>query len=139
MSWAEQAMRQLAPQIEAFTENSATIVRDEVVALMEESSPSGVHYKSRGHRASAEGEPPAVEDGDYIESWKVSPPEQRGSQVMSGAYTDLMADDGRELRGVYLEYGTHAMGARPHVGPGTDRARIRVNHGIRRINRRSGR
>lgn len=137
MSWRTQADRLLVPQLEAFTNNGAELVRDEIVAVMEDSSPSGVFYRSRGHRASAEGEPPAVEEGDYVDSWKVSPAVQAQERLSAGAYTDLMADDGRELRAIYLEHGTEAMGPRPHIAPGTERAKEEIGRKVRRMNARA--
>ena len=90
---------------------AAEVLRDEIVDLMERSIPSGAVYGT--HQASAPGEPPAIDRGNYRDSWKVEEAQARQSRVSAAAYTDLRV--GKHLLGELLEYGTGRMEPRPHV------------------------
>lgn len=93
-------------------ERAATVLRDEIVDVMERSTPSGKIYPG-GHQASAPGEPPAIDKGDYARSWKVGKPKLRRTLITAIAYTDLKV--GKYLLGDLLERGTERMKPRPHV------------------------
>jgi hypothetical protein len=100
-------------------EAGAIIVRDEIVQYMLDSSPSGELYEIPGtvaeYRASAPGQPPAIREGRYINSWHWTPAVVEDDQVVAFAFTDLMV--GNWVLGDLLEYGTSHMEPRPHVVP----------------------
>jgi hypothetical protein len=106
-------------------------VRAEVVRQMEESVPTGRHNKSHTHTASAPGQPPAIDTRDYIESWKTTEPAIEGNRVTARAYTDLPSGDRKTLRGIYLEFGTDSMEARPHVRPALRKVRPKIKQRVR--------
>lgn len=118
---------QLAPLAEAM----ATTVRDAIVEGME-SAPArtGREYLIPGTKtpyvASAPGEPPAVREARYRDSWKVLPPVFSRKGLVSAAYSDLETDDGRYLIGAILEFGATWSAPRPHVAPAMPDARIKI-------------
>lgn len=75
-------------------------------------APTGRLYKRgkrRYHRASAPGEPPAVDFGQYRASWTWATGSE-GSRRFVAVGT-------AQKRAPYLEFGTSKMKARPHVRP----------------------
>lgn len=72
---------------------------------------TGRVYRRRSvlHRASAPGEPPAVDTGKYRNSWG-------WTVVGEGAKAELWVGTG-DKRGPWLEYGTSRMLPRPHLRP----------------------
>lgn len=76
---------------------------------------SGRTYRRLGvsHRASAPGQPPAVDLGAYRASM------QPDVSAVQSTLVGTVGPRGSAMqrRGKYLEYGTRNMGARPHLGP----------------------
>lgn len=79
---------------------------------------SGRVYTRRGvsHRASAPGEPPAVDTGSYRASIHFDLPAGVGPVPEGRVLTN-------DRRGPWLEYGTRTMAPRPHFGPVSERLR----------------
>lgn len=116
-----------APIVEA----GARIVREEVVSAMEDARPrTGREYLVPGTRtpytASAPGEPPAIREGAYRDSWQTTPAVEVGDSVMAAAYTDLRTEDGAHVIGEILEFGAGRIAPRPHVRPAIDAAAARI-------------
>jgi len=113
----------VVPVVEA----GARIVREEVVSAMEDAPPrTGREYLVPGtqtpYTASAPGEPPAIREGTYRNSWKETPAVEVGDTVVAAAYTDLRTEDGAHLIGEILEFGAGRIAPRPHVRPAIDAA-----------------
>jgi hypothetical protein len=72
------------------------------------------------HRASAPGQPPAVDTGTYRASWTWKTQQLTGSIYEALVYPDPahleQHHEPREL-GLFLEFGTRHMAARPHLRP----------------------
>lgn len=131
----------IAPVVEA----SARIVREEVKAAMQDAPPrTGREYLVPGtktpYTASAPGEPPALREEAYHDSWKETPAIESGGQVAARAYTDLRTEDGSHLIGEGLELGTSdlinyrvRMEPRPHVRPGMENAVPRIRELINEV------
>lgn len=68
--------------------------------------------RTADHRASAPGEPPAVDTGKYRASW-----DWRHGRDSHGPYVDVGTND---KRGPWFEFGTTRMAARPHLRPTVD-------------------
>ena len=66
------------------------------------------------HRASAPGQPPAVDTGTYRASWR-----HRFGGIGSASPTGDVYTE--QERGPWLEFGTARMAARPHAGPVSER------------------
>ena len=113
--------------LEPFVEAAAIVVRDEIVAVMEESDPTGRMYlipgTKRKYTASAPGEPPAIREGVYREFWKSTPAVRQGKRVVAAVFNDLRVEGGVPLWEI-LEFGTldGKLKPRPHVGPAIERA-----------------
>ena len=90
----------------------ALIFEAEVKGLMQSASPSGRMYGS--HRASAPGEPPAIDTAAYINSIQTQLAESTATTATAESGTD-------EILGIWLEYGTRKMAARPHFRPSFDK------------------
>ena len=109
-------------------EAGAIMVRDEVVKTIESGSPSGELYTIPGtstkYRASAEGEPPAVREGRYRDSWDYTPAVLEGNEFVASAFTDLLV--GEHVLGEIFEFGTVNMRPRPHVRQSVARAQERL-------------
>ena len=122
-----QALRVLRKRLEPFVEAAAIIVRDEIVAVINESVPAGRFYLIPGtgatYQASAPGQPPAEREGIYREFWESTPAVQTGSRIIAGVFNDRTTDGGEPLFPI-LEYGTRdgKLAPRPHVGPGMERS-----------------
>lgn len=87
-------------------------VENEVVRLL---SQPGLGRQYGRHRASAPGQPPAVDTGHYRASIR----QDIGKDAL-GLYGDI----GSDLRiSVYLELGTRFMAPRPHLRPAIDAAK----------------
>lgn len=65
------------------------------------------------HQASAPGEPPAIDTGAYVRSWKWEPAAQRRVRRAAVVYSDLKV--GRWYLAELLERGTEHMEPRPHI------------------------
>lgn len=80
----------------------------------------GRTYRRHGvlHRASAPGDPPAVDTGKYRASWNY----QVGDDA-EGPFVEVGTND---KRGPWLEFGTRRMKARPHVRPMVERLTIKI-------------
>ena len=131
LGWVKRELA--APLVEA----GARIVHEEVVAVMEEAPPrTGREYRVPGtktvYTASAPGEPPAIREGAYRDSWRTTPAIEEGDTVVAVAYTDLRTDDGAHVIGEMLEFGTETMAPRPHVRPAIDAAAARIRELIKR-------
>lgn len=101
----EQAMRRVGEEVR----------RDVVRSLSQPGT--GRRYGRRGHRASAPGEPPAVDTGRLKQSIQ--------SEVTRDA-TRVTARVGTNVTyAPFLEFGTRLMRARPFLGPALARARKR--------------
>lgn len=110
-------------------EAGAIMVRDEVVKTIESGTPTGERYLIPGtgarYRASAPGEPPAIREGRYRESWDWTPAvEDVDGSFVATAFTDLLV--GEHVLGEILEFGTVHMKPRPHVRQSVDRAQVRL-------------
>ena len=117
-------------------EAAATVLRDEIVQTMEQADPTGRTYRVPGtateYRASAPGEPPAVREGRYRDSWKTSTAVRQGTRVAASAYTDLrVGSSGQYVLGELLEFGTVKMAPRPHVRPAIETAKPKINALVR--------
>lgn len=120
----------LMPRVEA----AALITRDEIITVINESQPAGRTYRVPGtnayYGASAPGQPPAIREGLYVNSWQASPAVQVGNAVMAAAFTGRRVGKGGEhVLGELLEYGTtgaHAMAPRPHARPAAARVKRKV-------------
>ena len=77
---------------------------------------SGRFYRRGGatHRASAPGEPPAVDTGAYRASW-------RWELIAQGVR--VFPEPDPEQLGGWLEFGTSRMAARPHLRPAVNTVR----------------
>jgi hypothetical protein len=70
--------------------------------------------RDKPHRASAAGDPPAVDNGDYRASWQP----KVDTDGMGG---EIATNIGKLA--TWLEYGTPRMAARPHAGPVAERTK----------------
>lgn len=84
----------------------------------------GVVYGRRRHRASAPGDPPAVDTGRYRASW---------TYVIQGGPSGLVGGGAPSLfvgtpakHGGFLEFGTRRMAPRPHLRPVIRRFEARI-------------
>ncbi len=110
-------------------EAGAIMVRDEVVKTIDASAPSGEEYRIPGtevtYRASAPGEPPAIREGRYRESWDWTPAvEDVDGSFVATAFTDLLV--GEHVLGEILEFGTVHLKPRPHVRESVERAAVKL-------------
>lgn len=85
---------------------------------------SGRVYRRKGreHKASAEGEPPAIDSGRYANSFRV----EQVDQTTFAVGTD-------DEKGPALELGGARTGPRPHLGPAAERAREGFGQDLREI------
>lgn len=121
---SDEARRLVAQHAAAFAEAGAIMVRDEIVNVIREASPAGEVYQIPGtrssYRASAPGQPPAVREGRYINSWQWTPAVEVEDEMVATAYSDLMV--GPYVLADMFEKGTIHMEPRPHVDDGVRRA-----------------
>lgn len=137
---SEEAGRKLSIGLVHLVDAVAIMVRDEVVTTMDPGPPrTGIEYRIPGtvharYTASAPGEPPAVREGLYRESWKVAPTVIQGERVIGAAYTDRKVGPGGEhVLGDNLEHGTIRMAPRPHVRPALESVRPKVRALLREV------
>lgn len=136
---------QLADRVRPLVEAAAELVRTEVVEGMENApARTGREYPIPGtdstYTASAPGEPPAIREGIYRDSWKTTSAVVQGSRVSASAYTSLRTDQRNELGepgasyliGELLEFGTYKMAPRPHVRPAIDNVQPKIAELVRR-------
>lgn len=123
-------------------EAGALICRDAVVEGMEDApARTGREYLIPGtktpYTASAPGEPPAIRETHYRDSWKGSPAVVTGDSVRAEAYSDLETEDGEHLIGAILEFGAPKVPieARPHVAPQVPRMRNDLNRLVAQASR----
>lgn len=90
--------------------------------LSEPGSGRVYHRGSVEHRASAPGEPPAVDRGLYRSRWAWL------VQKIAGVWQVAVGTD--DERGPWLEYGTSRMAARPHLRPVVETYRNRIGEVI---------
>lgn len=116
-------MQRLKVQYVAYlVEAGAVIAVNEIKRQMTDAPPrTGARYRVPGtqtlYTASAEGEPPAVREGRYLNSWQNTPAIFSRGSVDAFAFSDLATEDGRYLIGDLLENGTIHMAPRPHIRP----------------------
>lgn len=133
---SDAAVRDLRRRLVPVATRIATMARDEVVAVIDEATPTGREYSDprtgERYRASAPGEPPASHTGVYPESWQVEEGRIRGDRVVASAYTDLQVG-GRNLGRVleFGEAGPPAVAPRPHVRPALARLARRLRRALR--------
>lgn len=127
--------------IKALVEAASIDLRDTIVRTMDPGPPrTGRVYRvpgtgiidpetnrtkrgtGRRYRASAPGEPPAVRLANYRDSWQLLPAVVEGDQVVGGAASDAMTEDGEHFIGEILEYGAPRVNIepRPHLRPAMD-------------------
>lgn len=116
------------PRLEEFLEASVTIIRDEIVSVINEGNPSGDWYRlpaatapfkrnrwtedssriaRKWYQASAPGEAPAERTGRYRRNWKIMPPADTGSELIAGVTNDVRVGSANQyLLWAILEYGT---------------------------------
>lgn len=140
-------------------EAGAEIIRDEIVAVINESSPTGRRYAIPGtqpprrrdgqwlpgksYRASAPGEPPAEREGLYRASWKSTPAVVEGNTVRAGVFNDRRVGRDDIPLWLILEFGTtpivggdlviQSLQPRPHIRPAVERARPKLRQMVQRI------
>jgi len=88
--------------------------RKGIIELMKEPKHGKVYKQAAGHRhrASAPGEPPAIDTGDLADSYEVRVHYKSGKVMI-----------GTPLRyGFFLERGTRKMAKRPHIRPGFEQS-----------------
>lgn len=102
---------------------TAAAIEGDIKTGMGESK-SGRKYKrgEKQHTASAPGESPAIDHGDYVKTIQAVPVDDTTSAVGT-------ADE----RGPVLELGGVKTEARPHFGPAFERAREEFEQGAREI------
>lgn len=119
-------LRELRMRNRRIRSRGAEIFVEEVVAVMEESEPSGA--RRAGHTHSADGEAPAILSEEYAKAWHT----EEGPDGTARAVNDHLAEEGGSLA-VMLEYGTEKMGPRPHIRPALERTveRLRAETGAK--------
>lgn len=149
----------LRPLLEAAVQAAAITIRDEIVSVIQESSPSGREYPLPGsiaprvdetgakiagkfYTASAPGQPPAERTGNYAGNWHFSKPVWEGRhRVVASVYNPTrVGSSGEHPLWAILEYGTSdlvnfgvRMQPRPHVRKAVDRAVPKIQRQIRQI------
>ena len=132
------ALRVVESRLMHLAEAVAVMARDEVVTTMDPGpARTGNTYLVPStkvpYTASAPGEPPAVREGIYRDSWQFSPAVREGSSIRARAFTALRTEDGKYLLGELLEYGTRRpMRPRPHVRPAFESVQPAVAELVRR-------
>jgi hypothetical protein len=129
MDLKKRALEIAARRAAAVVAESVSIIRQEIVDVMREASPSG-HVDEEGYRSSAPGQPPAYGKGVYAASWQEREPEMDGLQVRGSVYSDMVDEQGQSVAR-RLEWGDDQVAARPHVRIGLDRARSKIQDLIR--------
>lgn len=122
--------------VRAAVEGVALIVRDEVVAGMEDApARTGKRYRIPGtstyYTASAPHEKPAIREAAYRNSWQASPAVEEGGKVVAIAFSDLKTPDGRHVIGELLDMGTVHMAPREHIDEAVEKATQRAERFLR--------
>lgn len=128
------AIRMLAGQLAPAAEAAARTMRDAIVDTMEPGpARTGRRYYIPGTRteytASAPGEPPAVREGEYRDSWQTTPAVISHQTVMATVFSDrvVVSENGnRWLLGLLLDRGTDRMRPRPHLDAGVKLGKFRA-------------
>jgi hypothetical protein len=127
ISYEDRHRTYLYGKLDRFTNKAAHILRDEIVQTMENAAPSGKIYASRTgegtHQASAPGEPPAIDTGEYVRSWKVGKAVHRRTRRSAVVFSDLRVGKRGWLLALLLEHGTTTMLPRPHIRVALDNVR----------------
>lgn len=117
---------------------AARMTRDAIVDEMEQAPPrSGRTYLKPGTKtayvASAPGEPPAIREGVYANSWGVTPAVETEHSVVAFVTNPIMA--GRVPLGAVLEEGASdgSILPRPHIRPALEKARALIQAMLRRL------
>lgn len=111
---------------------SARIVRNEIVTEMDPGpARTGKTYKvpgtSKTHVASAPGQPPAIREGIYRDSWQSTPPVDQGGVVRAAVVNSVMVGEADQYPlGLLLEDGTYKMRPRPHIRIALVKARSKI-------------
>lgn len=85
-----------------------------------------VPHTNRSYRASAPGESPAMQTGDFRGSWGTKMDVSRGSRFVAKPGIESKLRSGSHLRGDLLENGTRKMAARPYKQKIIDRAMPKI-------------
>jgi hypothetical protein len=118
----ESSLKKVTKQIRDAADTSAQEAAKEwaegMVRIMEESTPQGLLYWYPGRgwtRASAPGQPPAIQSGNYARSITVR---KDGEGIYSAGSPEML--------GLWLEKGTSKMAPRPHIWRGYQRNKASV-------------
>lgn len=152
---SETAIEQLAQgEVKNWVEAVSIELRDEIVRTMDPGPTrmgrdymvpgTGIIDPETGRRkagtgvpytASAPGQPPAVRTGDYVKSWQPLPAVEHNGEVVGGAVSDLMTEDGQHFLGEILEYGAPRANIlpRPHIRPALDEVAQRHGGEVRDV------
>jgi hypothetical protein len=115
---------------------AADLLVEEIQDVMRTSVPMGRTYGS--HRASAPGQPPAIDTAKYIESWSVDRARLRRTQVSASVYSDYTVMGTQAwILALLLEHGTGpsdfgpGMAPRPHILVALNNVRAQIRELIR--------
>lgn len=147
----------IKPALEDFLEAVVITIRDEIVTVINEESPSGRWYRlpaatapfkrnrwteestriaSKWYRASAPGEAPAERTARYRQSWKILPPVEAGEQLIAGVTNDVrVGSSNQHALWAILEHGSVEahIEPRPHIERGVERAKPKIRKLQRRL------
>lgn len=117
-------------------EAGAIMIRDAIVREIDPGpARTGREYRVPGtsatYVASAPGEPPAVREGRYRDSWNFTPAVTDGTRVIAAAYSDEAV--GGHALGDILEYGTIHMEPRPHIRPALEKVLPEIKRMVEKI------
>lgn len=125
-----QALAALRPRVRDAVEDSVMHLANAIRVKVGGTGSGRMYRRTKGgryHTASAPGQPPARDYGDYVQSWmhdmKESDAEIEG-QVGSSMW---------ERRGRHLEDGTKRMAPRPHVVPAIEEERRAIERRLGQI------
>ena len=124
-------------QVAAYAAEAAAImIRDAVVREIDPGPMrTGQEYPIPGTKAtyvaSAPGEPPAVREGRYRDSWQFSPAVNVDGMIRAAAFSDEAV--GGHALGDILEHGTMYMEPRPHIGRALDKVLPEIKKMVAKI------
>lgn len=108
-------------------DRSGIVLTNAVKVLLSQPGQGRYYYRRRtpggsliAHRASAPGDPPAVDTGTYRSAWTWSSAQVAPGVFQTRVYPDpahLTANGEPDELGAWLEFGTSKMDARPHLRP----------------------